>query len=256
MQKTFHGLLLLFILIGMAHGIHQDKITVRKIFQGLLHLLRRIDHPKRHLQNIRIGAQLLRSRNPVGIRSKKSHLPALLHAEFGSNLGYRGRLSDPGWPHEENDLRSLFRGFNLSWLAEFQNHSLIYIGQRIIKRHSRLVQLVNLIDDLVGVLLIHLVLQHRVIQKLHKTLHLTIRFIRELLFLLFRLLELFFDQELKAVQLLLNGVILRPCALLHRRLHTFAARGGTRGPALDFFSLNHLGRRHVFRLECDRHLRL
>ena len=167
MQKSLHSLFLFLVLIGVPHGIHQNKVAALKVIQRPPHLLRSIDNPKRHLQDIRIGAQLLSGGDPVGIRCKKHYFFPPVNTELRRHLGNRCGLPNPCGTYEKDDLGAALGRLYLSWLAELENHSLVNICKSIVKRHAGLVQLLDFTDNLVRILLIHLIRNHLVIDQLH-----------------------------------------------------------------------------------------
>ena len=129
--------------------------------------------------------------------------------EFRGDLGNRRGFPHSGGAYKKNHLGALPGRHNFYGLSKFQNHFLVNICQDIIKGHVRLIGLFNLANNLVGVLLAYLIVQHGIIKQLHKALQLAFAFLHhKLVFNLIRFLKLLFKKALKAVQFFLKGIAL------------------------------------------------
>ena len=82
MYNITHIIFLCAVLVGMSRRIDHNIVISFKIFQSLTDLLHRVNHAEGHLQNVRVGAQLLSGGNTVSIRRQKSYLLFLIYPEL------------------------------------------------------------------------------------------------------------------------------------------------------------------------------
>ena len=156
--------------MGMARSVYEDVVKIRKLPDGRPDLFLRINDPEGDFQNIGISAQLIHRGNPICVRCQQGHLLLFLHHVIAGYLGYGSGLAYPGGTHEDHDSGAPLRFGDSVRPAEFQDHLLIDIGQDIIKGQIGLSPHVNFIHNLIGIFLIDLAVQHRIVQQLQEPL--------------------------------------------------------------------------------------
>ncbi|OPY07375.1 MAG: hypothetical protein A4E67_01243 [Syntrophaceae bacterium PtaB.Bin038] len=91
----------------LAGRVHEDEVPIRQFRQG--HAEGRLvgGHLDGDLHDPRVGLELLRRGDPVGVRRDEAHLLLLLESRAGRDLGQGRRLARPGGPHEGADPLAL-----------------------------------------------------------------------------------------------------------------------------------------------------